>query len=211
VPSTDVDVLTQFAPAFHGFYRAIISTPFNWSVSEWKAMSDPLNAVLEAAVVGRLNSLFLESQDEAENDPDLLQFIRVFHSRYVGNGRPLSGYFMICCVIEIQWTALAQALSTPSEPVGNTTEHGEAIAANTAWLSLTRRPTRSIDLTAIGVVAALQGTRSSALACFSDLLVQLEEIDSSSADTYAWETLSESLVRSFNGVGYESLIILSRN
>jgi phosphatidylinositol 4-kinase len=43
----------------------------------------------------------------------------------------------------------------------------------------------------------LKDTIQYVLKCFLDLLVQIEEMDSQpSLDTYAWETMSESLVRS---------------
>lgn len=190
-----VDVLTQFAPAFHGLYRAIISRPFPWTLSEWLASHEALNSLMEVEIVSRLNSLVLDAQEHAHHaqDDEQAEHAGIFSARYAQHGRPLSGYFMVCCVIEIGWTVLAQVLVPPSEQVDATTELREAVAANNAWLSLMRKPGRVLDLDDPHVADALRATITSANTCFADLLLQLEEMDEPPNETYAWETMSESL------------------
>src|SRR6266481_5137035 len=64
------DVISQFAPSFHGFYRAIISTPFPWLLTEWHSISLNMSALFASAVVERLNNLLIESSRLTENDPE---------------------------------------------------------------------------------------------------------------------------------------------
>lgn len=191
-----VQVLTQYAPAFHGFYRAIISNPFPWTLPEWQSSHPALNSLMEVEVVSKLNSLVLDSHTQAQEqqDDELLEHVAIFSARYAEHGRPLSGYFMVCCVIEIQWTVLAQVLVPPAEQVDATTEQREAVAANNAWLSLMRKPGRVLQLDDPPNVAdALKATITSANNCFTDLMLQLEELDEPPEESYAWDTMSESL------------------
>ncbi|KAH9930753.1 atypical/PIKK/PI4K protein kinase [Fomitopsis serialis] len=163
-----VDILTQIAPAFHGFYRAIISVSFDWSVNEWSTLSQLLNALFDVGVAERLNRLLIDivPSGAEEEDMDQIQYIQTLFTRYVSRGRPLSGYFIVCCVTEAEWTILAQA-------VGNATtsynpgypDFVEAAAANKAWQALLR----------------------SAIA--DNAVMDTEP----SEDSYAWETMSESL------------------
>lgn len=100
---------------------------------------------------------------------------------------------MVCCVIEMEWTVLAQALAPPE--TSNFGSVSEAAAANKAWLSLMRRAAVELDITDEETTTALRATTAYAMQCFTDLVVQIEEMDSEpSLDTYAYETLSESLV-----------------
>ncbi|KAH9952080.1 atypical/PIKK/PI4K protein kinase [Amylocystis lapponica] len=188
-----VDVLTQFAPAFHGFYRAIISTSFDWSPPEWCNLAGHLNVLFASDVVDRLNRLLVDINPTEDDDPDTIHYIQTFVSRYVTNGRPLNGYFIVCCVTEAQWTILAQALDPePNEeqflfPV-------EAAAANKAWYSLLRHALTDLISQNDSLRGTLQSTLGHATETFTDLLVQLQELDTDpSDDSYAWETMSESL------------------
>ena len=74
-------------------------------------------------------------------------------------------------------------------------EFVEAAAANKAWQSLL---TEAVDNSVTGDEAyrqALTSTFGNAMKSFSDLLTQIEEMDAEpSEDSYAWETMSESLV-----------------
>jgi phosphatidylinositol 4-kinase A len=144
-------------------------------------------------MVDRLNRLLLEILQNEDADELTLPFIQTFVSRYVSQGRPLSGYFVVCCVIETEWTVLAQVLA--STPCANSNTKAEAAAANKAWLSLMRHAARELDITDDTIKRTLKRTIEYALQCFTDLLVQIKEMDvEPSLDTYAWETMSESLV-----------------
>ncbi|KAJ7709476.1 hypothetical protein B0H17DRAFT_1155491 [Mycena rosella] len=115
-----------------------------------------------------------------------------FVSRYVAHGRPLSGYFVVCCVIETNWTVLAQVLAPPE--TSNQAPVNEAAAANKAWVSLMRNAASELDIKDKTIEKALKVTVEYSMKCFSDLFVQIQEMDSEpSLDTYAWETMSESL------------------
>ncbi|EKM55298.1 uncharacterized protein PHACADRAFT_255820 [Phanerochaete carnosa HHB-10118-sp] len=189
------DILSQYAPAFHGFYRAIISVPFSWSLEEWTAIATHLNALFSTEVVASLNHLLIDILRREEDDPEGVLFIRTFLSRYISRGRPLSGYFILCCVIEAQWTILGQALAPAAvSPEKGVSAFAEAVAANHAWKNLVQGP---IDESLTGneeYQNALNKTIESAMKCFTNLLAQIEELDSEpSEDSYAWETMSESL------------------
>jgi phosphatidylinositol 4-kinase len=191
-----LNVLTQLTPAIHGLYRAMISTSFPWTSSQWETLSTQFNILCAPDVVDCLNQLLVDIFRAEELDSGTIQFTQTFVARYISRGRPLSGYFIICCVMEIQWTVLAQALS-PSQMVksGNIVE---AAAANTAWLTLMRQAATNSYITDGQTMDILKKTINYAMQCFTDLLVQLEEMDSDPPlDTYAWETLSESLVCAF--------------
>jgi phosphatidylinositol 4-kinase A len=154
-------------------------------------MSLSMSALFASAVVERLNNLLIDSARLTENDRQEEAFVQTLLSRYVANGRPLTGYFVICCVIEIQGTVLAQTLSREaSSPAARE----EAAAANAIWTSLISRPARVLDIKDGAIQTTLQDTIVSALRCYADLLLQIEELDEDpSIDTYAWETMAESL------------------
>lgn len=144
-------------------------------------------------MIDRLNSLLVDILRNEDADEHTLPFIQTFLSRYVSQGRPLSGYFIVCCVIETEWTVLAQVLG--STPPTNSSIVTEAAAANKAWLSLVRYPAHGLDIGDKKIENSLRCTIKYAMQCFTDLLVQIEEMDvEPSLDTYAWETVSESLV-----------------
>lgn len=187
--------MTQLTPALHGLYRAISSTSFTWTITQWEKLVTHLNALCSPTVVDRLNHLLIDILQKDGVDMDTVRFVQTFVTRYVSQGRPLSGYFIVCCVIETQWTILAQALA----PAPNTNPRAvtEAAAANKAWLSLMRQAPVPIDVNE-NIQNTLKQTVKYAMQCFTDLLVQIEEMESEpSLDTYAWETMSESLVSLF--------------
>ena len=186
------DILTQFAPAFHGFYRAIISIPYQWTIEDWAAISNNLNTLFLPEVVEHLNRLLIDIL-KTEEDPDKVHFVQTLLARYISRGRPLTGYFLVCCVLEAQWTTLAQAL-TKTEPSGTHPQFAEAAAANMAWQSLLQQ---SIDAPSQdeNFQNTVRQTMENAMQTFSNLLVQIEAMDRMpSEDSYAWETMSESLV-----------------
>ncbi|KAG8880085.1 phosphatidylinositol-4- kinase [Tulasnella sp. 332] len=130
-------------------------------------------------------------------------FVLALVLRYVEAERPLSGYFLVCSLTEIQWVLLGQVLaptavgagsSSIKQSIKDTEEYEEAAAANDAWSSLVRDTAVHLDLEAKGAEAALQTTLASAMKCFEDLLIQIEEMDvEPSMETYAYETMAESL------------------
>lgn len=155
-----------------------------------------MNSLFSTEVVAGLNHLLLNVLRTEEEDPDGVVFIRTFLSRYMSRGRPLSGYFIVCCVIEAQWTILAQALTsaTPDEDQC-TPALVEAAAANKAWKALLREPTDESLAGSENYRNVLRTTIESSMKCFTNLLVQIEEMEAEpSEDSYAWETMSESLV-----------------
>ncbi|KZT09606.1 atypical/PIKK/PI4K protein kinase [Laetiporus sulphureus 93-53] len=191
------EVLTQVAPAFHGFYRAIISTPFDWSPAEWSTLARYLNALFGTDVVDRLNRLFVNIAPSAteEEDSDQIRYVQTLFTRYVAHGRPLSGYFIMCCVTEAQWTILAQAL-TPHHVMAESTQSHfiEAAAANKALQALSRHAINGWRNGEEDYRDALKATLAHSVRSFSDLLLQVEETDGPiSEDSYAWETMSENL------------------
>lgn len=137
-----------------------------------------------------------------ENDPEHARFVQTFISRYVSRGRPLSGYFIICCITEVQWTILVQALMrSHSASDVNIPEATEAAAANRAWQLLLRHSIKNTDLVDGKREQILRTTMTNAMEAFSNLLVQIESLDvEPSEDSYAWETMSESLVVSIVGL-----------
>ena len=180
-------------PAFHGFYRAISSTSYCWTLPQWVALTSHLKSLCSVQIIDRLNRLAADLILGGQVDEDTFTHIKTFVTRYVAQGRPLSGHFMVCCVLETEWTVLAQVLAPPGTPRGQVIE---AAAANKAWIALTRQAAVELDIEAEGIRQTLKDTVKYALQCFTDLLVQMEEMDSEpSIDTCAWETLSESLVR----------------
>lgn len=133
-----------------------------------------------------------------ETDPEAIQFVTTLLARYVSRGRPLSGYFLICCVIEAQWTVLTQAL-IPLDLYTEEVHFSEAAAANHAWTSLLRSPVATVAKTDKGLAAALEASKKLSLESFTEILVQIEEMETvPSQDSYASETMSESLVSFWN-------------
>ncbi|KII89099.1 hypothetical protein PLICRDRAFT_698221 [Plicaturopsis crispa FD-325 SS-3] len=187
-----IDVVTQSSPSLHGLYRAITSTSYPWSYSQWEQLSSHLSGLFSADVVDRLNRLLTDIVQDEETDPDVTQYIQTFLSRYIARGRPLSGYFVACCVIETEWTVLAQVLAPPQ--ASSYINVYEAAAANRAWSSLMRNAGLELNITDESARTSLRKTIGHAMQCFTDLLEQIEEMDvEPSMDTYAWETMSESL------------------
>jgi len=187
-----LDVLTQLMPALHGFYRAISSTSYCWTLSQWETLTLHLKALCSSRIIERLNHLLIDIIQKESDDSESLHLVKTFVTRYVAQGRPLSGHFMVCCVLETEWTVLAQVLAAPAiarNPVV------EAAAANKAWLSLTRNAIPALDIVSEETKGTLKDTVKYSLQCFTDLLVQIEEMESEPAiDTCTWETMSESLV-----------------
>lgn len=194
---TAFDVLSQYAPAFHGLYRTISSVPFDWAPEEWAQLAQELNVLFAPDVVERLNRLPVDALSSTGEDIEKLQFIQTLVSRYVSRGRPLTGYFIVCCVVEAQWTVLAQALGRAHSSEDISSAAQEAEAANVAWQKLLKYHEPGPGLTDSKQKVVLMSTMKNAMQTFTTLLVQIQEMDSDPADdSYAWETMSESLVSS---------------
>lgn len=147
-----------------------------------------------------------EFLQRAEEDHALSLYVQTFLARYKANERPLSGYFAVCSIVEIQWTALAQSLAPPRIGEGDQQARkksalvalaDDAEASNIAWATLMRQKGKDIDISQRGAKQSLRETMASAMKCFNDLLVQVREMDDDpDNDTYTWETMAESLVSS---------------
>ncbi|KAI0273304.1 atypical/PIKK/PI4K protein kinase [Gloeopeniophorella convolvens] len=193
--SPPTEVLTHHALSFHGLYRAIISTEFSWNLHDWAAISEHLNILFAPDVIERLNRSLVDAIQAEDGDLDVKNYIQATLSRYVSCGRPLNGYFLVCCVVEAQWTMLAQTLYPSHIPIYPVTgEEAEAAAANKAWSTLMREVALEGGALAPALQNAVKKSLELSMQTFTDLLVQIEEMDSEpSLDTYAWETMSESL------------------
>ncbi|KAJ6490589.1 hypothetical protein C8R47DRAFT_1122870 [Mycena vitilis] len=190
--TSSLDILTQLTPALHGLYRAISSTSFPWTITQWHQLAAHLGGLCVPEVVDRLNHLLVDILQKESANIDTLHFVQTFVSRYVSHGRPLSGYFIVCCIIETNWTVLAQVLAPPETSINGPVN--EAAAANKAWVSLMRHEASEVQIADEKIQHALKVTVQYSMKCFGDLFVQIQEMDSEpSLDTYAWETMSESL------------------
>ncbi|KAJ7172099.1 hypothetical protein C8R46DRAFT_1258016 [Mycena filopes] len=190
--TSSLDILTQLTPALHGLYRAISSTCFQWTIVQWQQLAAHLGGLCIPEVVDRLNHLLVEILQTENADAETLHFVQTFVSRYVSRGRPLSGYFIVCCVIETNWTVLAQVLVPPE--TSNNGPVSEAAAANKAWVALMRHAAEELEIKDKTITNALKITVEYSMKCFGDLFIQIQEMESEpSLDTYAWETMSESL------------------
>ncbi|KAG2366053.1 hypothetical protein BDR07DRAFT_1328601 [Suillus spraguei] len=194
--SSFIDVLTHLTPSIHGLYRAITSTLYPWTASQWRLLSESLRSLLATPILERINRHLLDLNQEADDADTVdtsITFCHTFISRYIASGRPLSGYFIVCCVMEMEWTVLAQALA--SDPLVHQGQVREAAAANKAWVNLMKYPAKNLGLENDGETrTVLRNVIRDALQCFSDLLEQIEGLETEPpSDTYAWETMSESL------------------
>ncbi|KAG9318617.1 hypothetical protein JVU11DRAFT_710 [Chiua virens] len=148
--ASSLEVLTQLTPSVHGLYRAITSMHFPWTVTQWRLLSQALAGLVQDPILECINRLLLVIHEEAGVNPDSCEtffFCRAFITRYINFGRPLSGYFIVCCVMELQWTVLAQALvPVATEGVQFRGLLKEAAAANKAWLNLMKRAAKKLPI-----------------------------------------------------------------
>ena len=182
------EVISHAAPAFHGLYRAVISTSFSWSITEWLRLSQALSDLLDADLVEHFGDHLTAAIDSPREQAIL--------SRYIAANRPLTGYFILCCIMEIEWTVLAQNLQTAQVCIAPTGETGEeAAAANAAWGALASKKVASPPQVTRDIGEGLRKSIDVAMQCFTDLLTQMESLETEpSSDTYAWETMAESIV-----------------
>lgn len=204
-------ILSEHLPSFHGLYRALTSTPFAWSPTEWSSISSVTSELFAESSVNRLNDLTSEFAAEATNEEakefaNTASFIRTIMHRYASLNRPLSGYFVVCEVMEIQWTVLGQIVfpplcpDSPASSSSGAHRHSrstEAEAANMVWQALMSSP--FAKETVIGrfdsnTLGATRKALDAASKCFLDLLEQVQEFADIDPELYAFETLSESLV-----------------
>ena len=186
------DILVQVMPALHGFYRAVSSTPYKWDIGQWRCISQELKNLCHSEVVEKLNHLLVNIIQKEGANGKCMQFIQTFVSRYVSEGRPLSGYFIVCCVIETEWMILSQVLVPPAK---TTATDVEADAANRACAALLHDEITDTRTFSDEDIASIRSVAAYAMQCFADFFDQVQEMDNEpSIDTYAWETMSESLV-----------------
>ena len=57
-------------------------------------------------IIDRLNRLILDIVQLENTDADTLNYVQTLAARYEAQRRPLTGYFMVCCVLETEWTIL---------------------------------------------------------------------------------------------------------
>ena len=158
-------------------------------------LAQQLNTLFAPDIVERLNRLPVDALSSTGEDIERIQYIQTLVSRYVSRGRPLTGYFIVCCVVEAQWTILAQALGRDYPDEDAPSAPREAEAANVAWIKLMRCHEPGVGLEDAHQKDVVATTAKHAMQTFTSLLVQIEELDAEPAeDSYAWETMSESLV-----------------
>ncbi|KAF8320103.1 atypical/PIKK/PI4K protein kinase [Clavulina sp. PMI_390] len=203
-------VIAESAPAFHGLYRAITSTPLAWSIVEWERLSSITNEFLSSETVNRLNSLLTDYISQSEEGlVRKTAFIRTIVSRYRGANRPLSGHFVVCGTMEMQWTILAQVISPPiKQSAVASTSNGilpasqsvEAQASNAAWGALMTKPCLPSVLGSQSSSAriAIQQCLVASSHCFTSLLAHSDDEDEDDLEDvqlqmYLFETLAESL------------------
>ena len=93
---------------------------------------------------------------------------------------------------------LTQAL-IPLESGAEEIQFSEAAAANHAWASLLHSPLATAAKTDKNFTVVLEASKQLSMECFTDLLMQIEKMDTvPSQDSYASETMSESLVSQQN-------------
>ena len=136
---------------------------------------------MEGLVFKPVNRLQLEIHQEtdAHADVDISTFLfcDTFISCYIAARCSFSGYFFVCCVMEMQWTTLTQSLiPIPSAGIKYGILVTEAAAANRAWLNLMKTAAQKSAM-GVEIAEALQSTVKGALQCFNDLLVQIENME----------------------------------
>ncbi|KZO97923.1 atypical/PIKK/PI4K protein kinase [Calocera viscosa TUFC12733] len=215
-------IVTQTLPSFHGLYRAIVSVPFPWSVTAWRALASLLSPLLSAELVERLNDILVDaieadmSDDEytprftngsvpdrdAESpigkprepqDPREATYKQTLLTRYVAAGRPLTGYFVACCVAEMQWTTLAEALHTPGQETFVAKPPVAAEASSLAWTTLLEGKLDVSDELTEEDKDGLKTTGLEASKWVSEMLAQIKDLEGMEGDAYVREVMAESL------------------
>lgn len=195
-----MDAISQAAPAFHGFYRSLVSTPFKWTLPEWEKLATAVASLFGSTATDHFNTLVITSLEVDEDDPDSSSstYLQLFMGRYLAAGRPLTGYFMICCVVEIQWVVLSQTFTKVTTPcdigIRLDSVRGVAEAANTAWADLTQGLLKYEGVLDDNSKRCLEQTLRGSMTLFTELVSHVDGMGSDSLETYAWETMAETLV-----------------
>lgn len=187
--------MTQIAPSLHGLYRAIITTPYPWALAQVQQLSTQANALLAPDMLGRLNRLPADLASDQTLSPECLKYISTFAERYDSKARRLSGYFLMCCIMEVQWTTLAQALMPSSIKIApSSTKAIEGAAADNAWTALSDKKCEvNVTATEARLREIIKATIDKSMKSFTELTLQFDE-DQTTIETYALETMAESLV-----------------
>jgi hypothetical protein len=106
---------------------------------------------------------------------------------------------MICCVVEIQWVVLSQTFSktmpSSDKNIQLDAARGSAEAANTAWGDLTRGLLKYEGVLDDSSKDCLESTLRGSMVLFTELVSHLNGMGAdTSLETYAWETMAETLV-----------------
>jgi phosphatidylinositol 4-kinase A len=194
-----VEAISHVAPAFHGFYRAVVCTPFNWTLPEWESLATGIASLFGPTATDHFNNLAISFLETDDTDSPSTIYLQMFISRYLNVGRPLTGYFMICCVVEIQWVVLSQTFSktipSSDESIQLDAGRGTAEAANTAWGDLTRGLLKYEGVLDDSSKECLESTLCGSMLLFTELVSHLNGMGAdTSLETYAWETMAETLV-----------------
>jgi phosphatidylinositol 4-kinase len=194
-----IQSITHAAPAFHGLYRAIVCTPFSWSLDDWERLATSVASLFGSTATDHFNNLVIDSLESEDFDTPQNEYLQMFMARYLNSNRPLTGYFMICCVVEMQWIVLSQTFSklssTSASDIRVESVRGDAEAANRAWADLTRGLLKYDGVIEEAPKQILERTLRGSTQLFSELVSHIERMgDDTSLDTYAWETMAEALV-----------------
>lgn len=100
--SLAADILSNFAPAFHCFYRALTSITYQWTPQHWAQLSGNPDPLFDQRSIEVPNRLVTDIIQLEETDSEAIQFVTSLLAHYVSRGCPSSRYFLIYCIVKIQ-------------------------------------------------------------------------------------------------------------
>ncbi|KZT60454.1 hypothetical protein CALCODRAFT_119134 [Calocera cornea HHB12733] len=126
-------------------------------------------------------------------DPREATYKQTLLTRYVAAGRPLTGYFVACCVAEMQWTTLAEALHTPGQEYFVAKTPVAAEASTLAWGTLLEGKLDVAEGLTEEDKDGLKTTGLEASKWVSEMLAQIKDLEGMEGDAYVREVMAESL------------------